>query len=138
MSFRYRAGEELCTRRRRRRRRRRTMTAVTAKSIGNGLVNVGHYRSSDSRQATLDHRRAYAPTGPRAAAVVIEPLIAGASDYKIVSRTMTAAAEYYNIITIIISLIGRITLRARVLCIKIIIARSCPLSPNILIILYCR
>lgn len=52
----------------------------------NGLVNVGHYRSADSRQATLDHRRAYAPTGPTAAAVVIEPLIAGASDYKIASH----------------------------------------------------
>jgi len=31
----------------------------------NGLVNVGHQRSADSRQATLDHRRAYAPAGPR-------------------------------------------------------------------------
>lgn len=31
----------------------------------NGLVNVGHHRSADSRQATLDHRRAYAPAGLR-------------------------------------------------------------------------
>lgn len=78
----------------------------------NGLVNVGHYRSSDSRQATLDHRRrAYAPTGPRAAAVVIEPLIAGASDYKISCPTVRdddrrrrrrRRAEYYNILLLLL------------------------------------
>lgn len=135
MSFRYRAGEEPCT------RRRRTMTAVTAKSIGNGLVNVGH---STDRQiagrrpwitAARTHRRAQQPPRSSLNHLLRERVIIKSCPGRWPPPPNIIIYYYYYYI---IDRTNNIT-RARLVHIRIIIiARSCPLSPNILLTLYCR